>query len=632
MIVIRNQALELRMREDGTAVVLEDLKRRVCWHLDDSTRLVAAADVVRFDHPAFAAESAAAQDRKVLALGPGTATRLDDKTIRSEHRTPCGTVQFQWILEPDCLRILADPAAPDAAPSLALPGTFRPADGRAFLAAIPMGQGVLHTGRGPAFHRPLAGHGHGFGCNMTMFGQIADGGGLLIIAEHEADAVLHWEKTNGGDVRLMWLQWASLGRLAYARETVVYATPPDVTSICKCYRRYEIEHGRFRTWEQKIAERPALEKLFGSAIVFIGYHQDDTLDYAASFRRLKALGIDRAYVYPVYLDSTLDITIMGVRPVDIRAQLPLIHELGYTAGSFIYITDGPRRADDPTDADLVLDRKGTPLLAWQIKDLKWYAYSAEKRFAAARRLLDHEHAGLDGMHYDVLCCVAPREDYNPLHREDARTDVANRAAMLQYAGAANRIVSSEGFWGRMTSSYDLGSCKFAHMLGGDEYCVVPMTMLVYHDSAWHTWWEVDNYNNYEHRTQFGRGQTQRLPWGGGHARLQAAIDAIQGTPPDIFPFGLQYGFVPHGMPEVYTYRFRLEDALVQEAIAFAKPVMALNRRVGRLELTEHKLHRPDGAVQESVFADGTRVVANFANAALEAPGVGLLPPESWKAL
>jgi hypothetical protein len=57
--------------------------------------------------------------------------------------------------------------------------------------------------------------------------------------------------------------------------------------------------------------------------------------------------------------------------------------------------------------------------------------------------------------------------------------------------------------------------------------------------------------------------------------------------------------------------------------------MRLNARVGMLEMTGHTLHTPDGAVQESIFADGTRVIANFANVPLEAPGGGLLDAESW---
>lgn len=640
MLVLKNDALQVTMADDGTQVVLDDRLRGQRWRLDPATRLVSRG-VGKHDHAPFAAEATAAGE-KVCTIGPGQARMLNATSIQTEHRTPAGGVTLRWMLERDRIRVLADAddaaGAADAAgvDSLALPGTFRPiaapdaGPAGSFLAAVPFAQGVLHTGKGPAFYRAMNMHGHG-GCNMDMFGQIAPRGGLLVINETDADSYCHWEKTAAGDVRLMWLMRPRYARLAYTREVVIFATPPGVTPICKLYRRYEIAKGRFKSWDEKIAERPNVAKLFGSAIVFIGYHHDDTLDYADSFRRLKAMGIDKAFVYPVYTASTLNMDAAGLRWIDERKHLGLLHELGYAAASFIYIMDGPR--DERTAGrDFFFDDQGKPVLAWQIDDAKWFAYSAGRRFEAARELLDTQHAGLDGMHYDVLCCAGLREDHHPAHLDDCRADAANRVEMLKYAGAKNLIVSSEGFWGRMTPHYDLGSCKFAHVLGGDEYCCVPMTMLVYHDSAYHTWWEVDNYNNFEHRTQWARGHSWHFPWGGGGGRVQAAIDAILGVPPDIFPFGKQYNYVPHSHPKMYTYTMRLDDALVREAIEYAKPVMALNRRVGKLEMADFKMHRPDGAVQESVFADGTRVLANFANAALEAPGAGLLPPESWRML
>ncbi len=429
----------------------------------------------------------------------------------------------------------------------------------------------------------------------------------------------------------MWLALPSFSRLAYPREVVFMPTGPTLTELCKTFRRYEIAHDRFKTWKEKVAERPQLEKLFGAAIVFLGYMQDPELDYAASFRKLKAAGIERAFVYPVYCDSTLSIEFdLDMKSIDVREQVPLLHELGYLAGSFIYLTDGPPCDGDDPFRDHLFDASGNPVLFWQMRELKWYILANEARQRWMHHFLDHEHAGLDGMHYDVLCCTCPNEDYHPAHTAGARADAESRRRMLEYASREKGLlVSSEGFRGRMTPYYDLGNTKYAHVLGGEEYCVVPMTMLVYHDCAYQTWWEVDNYNNPEHRAQGERGFSRRYWAGGGFPQLQAAIDALMGTPPDIFPFGLQYAFVPHNEPELYKYRMRFEDPRVQEAIACAKPVMALNARIGMLEMTEHRLHTPDGAVQETVFADGTRVIANFANVALEAPGVGLLAPESW---
>jgi len=569
-----------------------------------------------------------------MVLGPGRARCVSENVIEAVHETPAGTVTLRWVMEPDRLRVCAESPA-EGINTLTLPGTFYPEGTNRFLAAVPNGQGILHTGKGPAFYRPLWGQGtEGF--EMSMFAQLADRGALLAIAETDADAALHWEKTAEGTVRIMWRQVPCFGSLSYPREVVLIGTSPDLTGLCKAYRRYEIEHGRFVTWDEKIAARPKLADLFGSCIVYLGYWNDPQCDYAAGFRTIKAAGIDKAYVYPVYYYMNAPKDLAESAPVlagpwaDQRDLLPLLRELGYLCGSFIYISDAPQNSGIDTD-EMRLDESGRLDVYWEMEGIQWFKLSSRKRLEIAADILERHHAGLDGVHFDTLCCGPLVEDYHPARRDDAQTDRAGRQAILELTGSRGMIVSSEGFWGRMTPYYDLGSTKYAYALGGDEYCIVPMTMLVYHDSAFHTWWEIDNYNNPEHLSQYGRGYQLRLPWGGGSPRRQSAMDALMGTPPDIFPFGMQWNLIPHSR-QLYFYRYRWDDPRVQEAIALAKPVMALNSRIGKLEMTEHHLHRPDGALQETVFADGTRVIANFANVALEAPRAGRLPAESWTML
>ena len=635
MLILKNDKLVLQMNDCGADVLLDDVLGKQKWRLDESTRLVSRG-LKKNDHDPFAAEAAISENSKVCLIGPGQAKQLNETTIESLHCSSSGSVMLRWVLEADRLRIFADADNEAGIDTLALPGTFRPQGkgNEKFLTAIPTGQGILHTGKGPSFYKPLWAHGHQSGCNMDMFGQIADHSGLLAIAETTPDSVCHWEKTTAGETRIMWMQQHAMGKLDYRRETVIFPTAANITSICKIYRKYEIEHSRFKTWEEKILERPGLEQLFGAAMIFIGYLQDDKIDYAENLRRLKAMGIDKAVVCPLYFTDCIKpgVEKFGWKWIDIRNLAPLLHELNYMSSSWLYVTDGAiGKGTDPYH-DLRLDLEGKPSIIWEMENLKWYAHSAAKRLEWTHKFLDNELTGLDATHYDCVTNEPLHEDHNPAHPGDNRVDLSGRVELLKAAAKKGMLISSEGFWGRMTLYYDLGNDKFAHILGGQEYCVVPMTMLVYHDSAYNTWWEVDNYNNFKHRSQFGRGHTWRYPFGGGGGRLQAAIDALEGTPPDIFPFGKQYNFTPNKEKKVYTYTMSLDDPLVQESIEMAKPVMALNKRVGKLELIEHKLHRPDGAVQETVFADGTRVIANFSNAALEAPEVGLLPGETWKML
>lgn len=160
------------------------------------------------------------------------------------------------------------------------------------------------------------------------------------------------------------------------------------------------------------------------------------------------------------------------------------------------------------------------------------------------------------------------------------------------------------------------------------FWTVPMTMLVYHDSAVHDWWELHNYNNtlygqFQHASNLGNKEE-------GHPREKAAMDALYGCPPNVFAFGRQYYWV--GFPERKTDSFTvsLDDTRVKEALAIALPVAQLHRRIGRLEMIAHEFLSADGAVQATTFADGTRVIANFAPEPREVPGHPTMAATSWR--
>ena len=632
MLVIKNKIITVSMKKNGTDVIISDNIRKERFVLDEKTRYV-SSKVERFDDKPFSFDAVFGKSSKVSLAGSGKAEKQNKNSIVCTYKTKSGNIKLTWILEEDRLRVFADCNIENCATALTLPGTFRLEKGKDFTSAVPNGQGILHTGKGIGFYRPLQIQGHSHGRSLDMFAQTSGKAALITITESDSDAVLHWEKTSQGKINLMWVQHASMGKLSYTREAVLMFTPPDITSICKKYRAYEIEKDRFKTWEEKIKDRPNIENIFGACRVFLGYQHDEKLDYLASFKKLKKMGIDKAIVYPVYFGNTQDDKDFKKNGIakwtDLRKIVPDLQKMGYSCGSFIYIVDGPVKKGEKKLEDFALDNKGKPILHWEIKALKWFVYSNAKRFSWARRMIENESKGLEMVHYDVLTTTKIKEDYNSLHICDARGDTESRKKLLEYTADKKMYISSEGFWGRMTKYYDIGNTKYYNALGGDEYCVVPMTMLVYHDSAYQTWWEVDNYNNPEHQSQWNRGFTRRFNVGGGHAHLQACSDALMGVNPDIFPFGKQYNFVPHSYPENYYYSFRLEQPEVREAIELAKPVMKLNKKIGKLEMVDFKLHRADGSIQESVFADGTRVIANFANVALEAPKAGLIQPETW---
>ena len=47
-------------------------------------------------------------------------------------------------------------------------------------------------------------------------------------------------------------------------------------------------------------------------------------------------------------------------------------------------------------------------------------------------------------------------------------------------------------------------------------------------------------------------------------------------------------------------------------------------------MTSHETLAADGSVQATIFADGTRVVANYSGEKRDVTGAGGIEPQSWK--
>jgi hypothetical protein len=313
----------------------------------------------------------------------------------------------------------------------------------------------------------------------------------------------------------------------------------------------------------------------------------------------------------------------GAPPIDIRRHLGLLEELGYLAASWMWVEDVP-----PVPADLMLGRDGEPVSGWRIDDVAWMRSCPVRQVALANRVQDERMAGHTAQHFDVTASRQAMECYHPDHPLDRREDADWRRKVLETGKRRGCVVSSEGFWGYATPSYDVGSVKIALPVHPD-WCTVPMTSLVYHDSCVHDWWEVDNYNNPHHRSQGGREHAY-FPLGGGRQALQAAQDALMGAPPNVMPFGSQYAYVGGRGPDTELYRYSLDAQEVQEALGHALPVARLHRRIGKLACLDVQVLVEDGSVQMSTFADGTRVAANYSDEERQVQGVGVLPATSWK--
>ena len=518
-----------------------------------------------------------------------------------------------WSLLPDGVEVTL-PACPKPVLSCSLPGAFHPLHSDQKL-ILPIMQGVLWAGEGEPVDRLMSTGTHDHFA-MGMFGVLGKSGGLLYAAESTTDCFWRYARKEDGTFFAENLQISSLGEMRYDRKARIYLTDSSITAVAKRYRARIMERGRFKSWEEKIAERPALERIFGSIMCFIGYCHDE-LNYPAEFAKLKKSGFDRALIYPVRMHSySLDFQMGGKPPIWLSDEdIESIKALGYDVAPWTWINEAVDDGSDERKALYRMGKDGKPLFGWRIDDYIWNR-CCSTRMAEHQSMADE--LGMKAMtwdHFDVLTCAMIGECYakdhpdhmgRPLSRSE---DIEWLKKTLLFGQKGGRAVSSESFNDIFSTEYDMGSVKAWPLNWKRPFTVIPLTSLVFHDSILHTWWEPHNYNTHYFNRTAAAGY---LEYGGGVPRLMAASDALMGSIPDVFPFGMQYGWTGRGS-ETYLYRIRFEDPEVQFALKAAKPVADLHARIGKLEMVNLELLSADGCVQRTTFADGTRITANFSN-------------------
>ena len=235
-------------------------------------------------------------------------------------------------------------------------------------------------------------------------------------------------------------------------------------------------------------------------------------------------------------------------------------------------------------------------------------------------------------HFDVITCTTNVECHAENHsahmnRKLSKTDEKQlfRSLLSSARKSTGGAISSERFNDAYSLEYDIGSTKVLAKYDGFMFKPVPLTMLVYHESMIHSWWEVHNYNN----PHFAGAARPYYECGGGQAELMAAMDALYGLPPDVFPFGAQYGWTGNGQ-ETMLFRYRFDDPEVQSALKAALPVAKNHAKVGMLEMTGFAFLSDDYNLQRTTFEDGTAIYANFGQSVQNHPECGEIPPISWK--
>jgi hypothetical protein len=632
LVELDNGRFRISCRADGRGFAVADLVHGQDWVLDWESLAYGQTGEDPFWQPVGPRQP----------LRPLRAERTGPDSVSLVCSAGGAELRVRYALKDDYIECSLGADTDASLAFVTLPGSFSAADGRQ-KHLFPIMQGMLWNGSGGAFDW-VKGEGSHQGFSMPFFGLIGTKGGLLVEAESRDDCRWWFGKAPDGRRWATNVQLRSAGSFRYGRAVRMYAADADIAALAKRYRARVKERGEFVSWEEKIARRPALERVFGALMCYIGYCEDD-IDYLEGCRKLKAYGFDRALLYPgrfnVYSPG---IRMAGVPAIDIpRETVEAIKALGYDMAPWSWIMEALDDGSEGIRRMLRMSEAGAAMPNWKIDDNQWYHVCHSFMEDFQKKALASGISDMSWDHFDVLAALPPSECHAKDHaahpgRPSTRSeDREYIKATFRADQAAGLMVSSECFNDAYSRELDFGSVKTLPQFGPWPFWPVPLTMLVYHDSMVHSWYELHSYNN------AWRGRTamndRLFEYGGGRPKLMATMDALMGCPPDVFPFGAQYGYSGKGT-DTFLYKYRFEDPEVQIALREALPVARLHRRVGKLELVHFGILDEDGYVQESAFSDGTHVVANFSRDFVGSvkgidhkviPGIRPIAPESWMA-
>lgn len=494
-----------------------------------------------------------------------------------------------------------------------LPGPILPADGRPTQVLVgAMDQGRLYTGKAGN----LGWGGRDLGQEIFLpegrmrwrwWGVMTGGSGYCAIIEENADAELALRRDASGKLTtsLRWLP--SMGLLSYERRIhYCFEVAASVTSLAKRFRRYAQANGLFMTLLEKAERRPLIRKLMGATLAFIGYEMTSQ-DYVGTFEKLRQMGHQRFYVFPVFhvnhgfKAQGADAEIAGSQgslKIDLRAIIPALRKLGAIVGSWVYLEGLDLAFKPELERIAQMNAEGTRALNWRRNQWLW-THACRRRLPESVRAFRDELAACDAAHFDTTTSNALMECFDKYHPHDRRQDRELRIEELNAAAELALVVASEGCRDWAIPHCDIASNKAVARWGEDaSWWSVPLQQLVYHDAIISNWWECHSYDCPE----FGTG---------GKVNQQALTDTLYGDPPLLFPVGGQKTGGSGTNLNIGYFEQSLGVPLCRQAAERAVEVARFHERVGVEEMMRHEFLTEDGAVQQTAFASGARVIVNF---------------------
>ena len=458
------------------------------------------------------------------------------------------------------------------------------------------------------------------GAYMPWFGQVKDRAGYIAICEQPWNAAYYTEHPAEGPYTHVGIRWEpSLGKMDYRRVMKYsFVKDCDYNDLCKIYRNYVIEKGRFKSLAEKAVKTPSIDQLIGSAFLhkgiktqvmtnsdFYDAENPDKNNHLTPFsvrteeiKKFHELGVEKLYLHldgwaePGYDNQHPDYLPACEKAGGWKAMKELsdtMHECGYLFGIHDQYRDYYYAAKtfDENFATRLAD--GTiPSHARWAGGPQTYLCATQAPFYVKRNFTEIMDNGikLDCAYLDVFTCNEGDECSHPWHKMTRRECYEYRNACFEYLLSKGILPSSEE-----VNDWAIPSLVFCHYAPYDfmldrpgspkKGIPVPLFNLVYHDCLIEPWM-MDKVSEEEDYMLYAV-----LNGGAPYLVRDGAYQNTDGS----FAGGV--------------------EITIEDQIKRCKVVSDLHEKVAKCEIVRHEMVDGNPEVQRTTFADGTVVTVDF---------------------
>lgn len=458
------------------------------------------------------------------------------------------------------------------------------------------------------------------GAYMPWFGQVKDRAGYIAICEQPWNAAYYTEHPAEGPYTHVGIRWEpSLGKMDYRRVMKYsFVKDCDYNDLCKIYRNYVIEKGRFKSLAEKAVKTPSIDQLIGSAFLhkgiktqvmtnsdFYDAENPDKNNHLTPFsvrteeiKKIHELGVEKLNLHldgwaePGYDNQHPDYLPACEKAGGWKAMKELsdtMHECGYLFGIHDQYRDYYYAAKtfDENFATRLAD--GTiPSHARWAGGPQTYLCATQAPFYVKRNFTEIMDNGikLDCAYLDVFTCNEGDECSHPWHKMTRRECYEYRNACFEYLLSKGILPSSEE-----VNDWAIPSLVFCHYAPYDfmldrpgspkKGIPVPLFNLVYHDCLIEPWM-MDKVSEEEDYMLYAV-----LNGGAPYLVRDGAYQNTDGS----FAGGV--------------------EITIEDQIKRCKVVSDLHEKVAKCEMVRHEMVDGNPEVQRTTFADGTVVTVDF---------------------